>query len=82
METDFCGPALPPQFGENVQSELGSDPNRSDQNTGHSEQSERVCSVKAKKHSDKRKHMFGPRYVSQSSSSEECKSSLQVKKVF
>ena len=27
METDFCGPALPPQFGQTVQSEPGSDPN-------------------------------------------------------
>ena len=32
METDFCGPALPLQFGEEVQSGIGSDPNRSDQN--------------------------------------------------
>ena len=30
METDFCGLALPPQFGENVQSELRSDLNRSE----------------------------------------------------
>ena len=30
METDFCGPALPPQFSENVQSKLGSYPNRSE----------------------------------------------------
>ena len=28
MKTDFCGSALPPQFGQSVQSELGLDPNR------------------------------------------------------
>ena len=37
METDFCGPALHPQFRQSVQSELGSDPSRSDQNSEHSE---------------------------------------------
>ena len=75
METDFCGP-LPP-FSEKIQSELGSDPNRSDQT---SEQPEQVYSVKAKKHSDKRKHKVRAKYVSQSSSSEESESSVQVKK--
>ena len=80
METDFCGPAVPPQFGKNVQSELGSDLNRSDQNSEHSDQSERVCSVKAKKHLYKRKHKVRAKYVSQSSSSEESESSVQVKK--
>ena len=38
METDFCWPALPPQFGQSVQSELGSDLNRLDQNSKHFEQ--------------------------------------------
>ena len=60
LETDFCGPVLPPQFSENVQSELGSDPNRSDQN---SEQSERVHSFKAKKHSDEKKHKVWSKYI-------------------
>ena len=42
MKTDLCGPALPPQFRQSVQSELGSDPNRSDQNFEHYEQPEWV----------------------------------------
>ena len=77
METDFCGPALPPKFSEENQSELGSDPNRLDQS---SEQSKCVCSVKAKKHSDKRKHKVHAKYVSESSLSEKSQSSVQVKK--
>ena len=77
MNTDFCGPALPPQFGENVQSELRSDPSRSDQN---SKQSECVCSLKAKKYSDKRKYKGQAKCVYQSSSSEESESFVQVKK--
>ena len=78
METDFCWPALPPQLGENVQSKLKSEPNRSDQN---SKQSECVCSIKAEKHSDKRKYKVRVKYVS-GSSSEESESSVEVKKVF
>ena len=50
---------------------------RSDQN---SEQSKRVCSVKAKKQSDKRKHKVRAKYVSSSSSSEQSKPSVEVKK--
>ena len=77
METDDCGPALLTQFSEKVQSKIGSDPNRSDQN---SEQSKHVCSVKAKKHSDKRKHkpnMF-LHYFSQRNPRPLCKSKSLV----
>ena len=38
MEMDFCGPSLPPGFGQSAQSEHGSHPNRSV--IHHSEQSE------------------------------------------
>ena len=79
MEMDFCGPA-PPQFGQSVQSEHSSDPSRSDHTSKHSEQPEHVSSVKAKKHSDIRKYKIWVKYVSQSSSSEESESSIQVKK--
>ena len=51
--------------------------NRSDQN---SEKSEHVCSVKAKKHLDKRKHKVQAKYVSSSSSSDISEASVQVKK--
>ena len=76
METDFCGPILPPQPFETVQSEFGSDPNRSDQN---SKQYKRVCSVKAKKHSEQRKHKVWAKYVSSSPSTEKSEASVQVK---
>ena len=33
MDTEFCGPSLPPQFGQRFQSEIGSDLDRSDQNS-------------------------------------------------
>ena len=79
METDICGPVSPPQFGEKIQSEIGSEVNRSDQN---SKQSERVCPVKAKTHSDKRKHKVQAKFVSSSSSSEESEAAVQVKKSF
>ena len=45
----------------------------------NSEQSECVCLVEAKKHSDKRKHKVRAKYVSESSS-EESRSSIQFKK--
>ena len=51
MEMDFCGPSLPPQFGQSAQSEHGSYPDGSDHT---SKQPEQVCSAKAKKHSDRR----------------------------
>ena len=76
----FCGASLPPQFRQSVQSEHRSDLNRLGQTSEQSEQPEQVCSVKTKKHSDKRKHMVRAKYVSQSSSSEESESSVQVKK--
>ena len=60
METEFCGPPLPPQFRKRVHAESGSDPNSLDHN---SEQSERVPSVQAKKHSDKRKHKVQAKLV-------------------
>ena len=46
METDFCGPSLPPRFDQSAQSEHGSEP--SDHHSKHSEQPERVCSSRAK----------------------------------
>ena len=69
-------PLLPPQFGQSAQSEHGSDPNRSDH---HSEKSKQVCSVRAKKHADKRNHKFHVKYISQSSSSEEDQTSVIIK---
>ena len=77
MDTEFRGPPLPPQFSQKDQSEFGSDPKSSDQN---SEQSDQVCSVKTKKHSDKKKHKVRAKPVSSSSSSSECEESVQVKK--
>ena len=79
METDFCGPSLPLRFTQSVQSDHGS--KHSDPQSEHSEQSQRVCSSKAKKHSDKKKHKIRAKYfTSQSSSSEEDQSSVLVKK--
>ena len=72
MELDVYGPSFPPQFGD-AQSEHGSD---------ISEQPEQVCSSRAKKHSDKRKHKVRAKYVSQSSSSEEDQSSADRKRSF
>ena len=63
METKFCAPSLPPQLGQSVQSEHGSDPNSLDHNSEQSEQPEWVCLVKAKKHSHIRKHKVRARYV-------------------
>ena len=77
MEMDFCGPSLPPRFGQSAQSEHGSDP--SDHHSKHSKQLERVCS-RAKKYSDKKKHKVRAIYFSQSSSSEEDQSSVPIKK--
>ena len=45
-----------------------------------SEQPERVCSSRAKKHLDKKKHKVWAKYFSQSSSSEEDQSSVPVKR--
>ena len=70
METEFYGPALPPQFSQRLQSKFGSDPNRSDPN---SKQSERVCL-------DTRQHKVRAKYVPSCSSSEESEVSVQVKK--
>ena len=81
METDFCGPSLPPQLGQSVQSKHGSDPNGLDHTSKQSKQPTWVYLVKAKKkHLDKRKHKVWAKYVSQSSSSEESESSVPVKK--
>ena len=57
METDFCGPSLPPRFGQSAQSEHGSED--SYHHSEHLEQPERVCSSRARKHSDKRSTKFG-----------------------
>ena len=73
MELDVYGPSLPPQFRD-AQSEHGSDPDH------HSDISEQVCSSRAKKHSDKRKHKVWAKYISQSSSSEEDQSSVHKKR--
>ena len=61
IETDFCGPSLPPRFGQSVQSDHGSKHSdlhseNTDHQSEHSEQPQRVCSSRAKKHSDKKKH--------------------------
>ena len=79
MEMDFCGPSVPTQFGQSVLSEHSSDLNRSDHDSEQSEQPEGVCLVKVKKHLDKRKHKVWAKYISQSSSSEESQSSVQIK---
>ena len=92
MDKDFCGPSLPPRFTQSVQSDHGSkhsdlqsdhsDPRseHSDPQFEHSEQPKRVCSSRAKKHPDKKKHKVWAKYNSQSSSSEEDQSSVSVKK--
>ena len=83
MDTDHYGPPLPPKSTQSVQSEHAArhsdlESNHSDHHS-ESEQPKRVCS-KAKKHSDKRKHMVRTKYYSQSSSSEEDESSVTIKK--
>ena len=83
MDTDFYEPPLPPKSSQNVQSELAS--KQSDIESDHSEQHselehpKKVC-LKAKKHSDKRKHKVRAKYYSQSSFSEEDESSAPTKK--
>ena len=84
MDTDFCGPSLPPRFTQSVQSDHGSkqsdlQPNHSDPYSEHSEQPKSLCS-RAKKHSDPKKHKVRAKYYSQSSSSEEDQSYVPVKK--
>ena len=61
METDFCGPSLPPRFTQSVNSDHGSrhsylQSEHTDPKSEHSEQPQRVCFSRAKKHSDKKKH--------------------------
>ena len=60
METDFFGPSLPPRFCQSVQSDHGCKhlnlhSEHSDPQSKHSEQPQRVCSSRAKNHSDKKK---------------------------
>ena len=74
MDTDLYGPSLPPRFTHSAQSD------HSDPHSEHSEQPKRVCSSRAKKHSDKKKHKVQAKYYSQSSSSEEDQSSPPIKK--
>ena len=67
METDFCGPSLPPWFGQSVQSYHGSKHSdlhseHSDPHSEYSEQPQRVCSFRAKKHSDKKKNKVRAKY--------------------
>ena len=64
MEMDTYGPTLPPWFSQNqsAQSEHGSDPNHSSDH--QSEHPELVCSARAKKHVDKRKHKVRAKYIS------------------
>ena len=78
METDFCGPFLPPRFGQTAQSEHNSE--LSDHHSEHSEQPEMVCSSRAKEHSDIKKHKVWAKYFSQSSSSDEEQSSVSLLK--
>ena len=80
MEMDFCGPSLPPRFGQSALSKHGSDPMPSDHHSEHSEQPEQVCSSRAKKHADKKKHKVRAKYFSQSSFSEDDQSSVPIKK--
>ena len=71
METEFAGPALPPQFVQRLESEIISD---------LSFQQVRFFGFAAAKHLDKRKHKARTKYVTSSSSSEESEASVQVKK--
>ena len=59
MEMEFCGP-LPPQFGQSVQFEYGSDLSRSDHSSEHSEPPKQVCSGKAKNTQTKESTRLGP----------------------
>ena len=68
LETDLCGPSLPTQFGQSVQSEHGTDLISSE----HSEQGKEAVG--------QRKHKVRAKHVSRSSSTEESESSVQVKK--
>ena len=80
MELDVYGPSLRPQFID-AQSELCSNPNySSDHNSDISKQPKQVCSSRAKKHSDKRKHNVQAKCISQSLSSEEDQSSALKKR--
>ena len=77
METDFCGPSLPPRFTQSVQSDHGSkhsdlQSKHSDPQSEHPEQPQRVCSSKAKKHLDKQKHKVRAKYSTSQSSSVLC----------
>ena len=49
MAMDFCGPSLPPRFGQSAQSDHGSNPIQLDHHSKQLEQPERVCSSRAKK---------------------------------
>ena len=80
MELDVYDPYLSPWFGD-AWSEHGSDPNHgSDHHSDQSEQPKQVCSARAKKHADKRKHKVWAKYIPQSSSSEEDQSSVHIKR--
>ena len=80
MNTDHYGSPLHPKSAQSVHSKQPIHASRhSDIESDLSEQPKRVCS-KAKKHSDKRKHKARAKYYSQSSSSEEDKSSAPIKK--
>ena len=64
------------RFSQSVQSDHGSKHSdlhseHSDPQSEHSEQPQRVCSSRAKKHSDKKKHKVWAKYYSQSSLSED-----------
>ena len=82
MDTDFYRPPLTPKSSQNVQSEHASKQSdlESDHSDHHSESEhpKKVC-PKAKKHSDKKKHMVQAKYYSPSSSSEEDESSAPIK---
>ena len=80
MDTDFCGPPLPPKSSQNVQYERAS--KQSDIESDHYSESEhpkKGC-PKAKKYSHKRKAKVRAKYYSQSSYSEEDESSAPTKK--
>ena len=79
------GLVLPPWFGQSVQSDH--DSKHSDLHSKHldpqsedSEQPQKVCSSRAKKHSDIKKHKVWAKYFSQSSSSEEDQFSVHIKR--
>ena len=85
MDTDLYGPSLPQTFTQSVQPDNGfkhSDlqSNHLDPQFEHSKQPKRVCSSRAKKHSDKKKHKVRAKYYSQVSSSEEDQSPVPIEK--